>query len=175
MTEMNNTINATERLGARSLLKKLFSDADAHLEELEDGRMTFTYGYGDNKSENFLVEADDEHVTIRLIDYCWHEVSRWDIEEVTRIQSRINSLNAFERCKVVYHFGDDDNMYLTTLLTCPLYPEIPDIYNYLTSQLENMVQSHDYILSQPDNEENTAQAEVTDGNEASNNEKGGEA
>lgn len=172
---MNNTKKETEKLGARSLLKKLFSDADAHIEELEDGRMSFTYGYDGDKSEHFLVEADDEHVNIRLIDYCWHEVSRWDIEEVTRIQSQINILNTFARCKVVYHFGDDDKMYLTTLLTCPLYEEISDIETYFTSQLHNMVQTHDYILNGSDDEDEETQAETTDGAETANNEKGGEA
>lgn len=175
MTETNNPTENTEKLGARSLLKKIFSDADAHLEEHDDGRMSFVYGYDDNKSETILVEADDEHVTIRLIDYAWHEVSRWDIEEVTRIQSLINNLNTFARSKVVYSFDDDDKMYLSTLLTCPLFPEIPDINSYFTSQIEDMVETHNYILNHSDEEEDMSQAEVTDGNEASCNEKGGEA
>lgn len=172
---MNNTTENKERLGARSLLKKIFSEAGGQLEELEGGRMTFAYSCGDGEAENFLVEADDEHITIRLIDYCWHEVSRWDIEEVTRIQSQVNKLNAFARSKVVYHFSDDDKMYLTTLLTCPLYPEIPDIFSYLTSQLDDMVQTHKYFCGEPDSEEGETQTEVSDGNEVSDKEKGGEA
>mgnify|MGYP003329067700 CR=1 FL=1 len=170
---MNNTTKNTKRLGARSLLKKIFSDAEAHLEELENGRMGFSYGYGDGKSENFIVEADDEHVTIRIADYCWHEVSRWDIEEVTRIQSLVNELNGIARCKVVYHFADDDKMYLTTLLTCPLYQEIPDSFSYLTSQLDDMIQTHEYILNQFGKQDDELQAEETDGYETSSGKKGG--
>lgn len=142
-----NKEEQTEKFGALSLLKKIFAERDATLELMEDGRMGFCYGYDDNQDEHFIVEADDEHVNIRLIDYCWHEVSIWDAEEVVRIQARANQFNTFARCKVVYHYDDNDRMLLSTLLTCPLYPEIPDVNYYFIAQLRSMIEAHDFILN----------------------------
>lgn len=175
MNEKNiNTAEQNQRLGARSLLKKLFSDSHATLNEEENGTLTFSYKNDKGSLEYFVVEANDEHSNIRICDFCWHEVSKWDIEEVTRIQSQINALNSFERCKVVYHFDDNDKMLLTTILTCPLLPEIPDIFSYFTAQLETMLRTHDFILNQQ-TEESSGNESVSNNDIQQNKEQGGEA
>lgn len=170
-----NTINIKEqpkKLGALGLLKKIFAERNAALNPMDDGRLGFSYGYGNNQSENFVVEADDEHANIRVVDYCWHEVSKWDIEEVTRLQTQINICNTMARSKVVYHFDDDDKMVLSTMMTFPMFPEIQNLGDYFTAQLENMVQTHDFVLGKK--EEKAEESEQT--NEVStDNEEGGKA
>lgn len=175
MNEKNiNTTEQNQRLGARSLLKKLFADSNATLTEEENGTLTFSYNSDKGNLEYFVMEADDEHNNIRICDFCWHGVSRWDIEEVTRIQSQINALNSFERCKVVYHFDDNDMMQLTTILTCPLFPEIPDVLDYFTTQLNVMLRTHDFILNQQ-TEESSDNESVGNNDIQQNKEQGGEA
>lgn len=169
------TINIKEqpkRLGALGLLKKIFEERGATLNTMDDGRLGFSYGYDGDKSEYFVVEANDEYVNIRVVDYCWHEVSKWDIEEVTRLQTRINECNTVARCKVVYHFDDDDKMTLSTVMTFPMYAEIPNIEDYFTAQLENMVQTHDFVLGkEEEDEEEPAQTNDV----STDNEEGGKA
>lgn len=156
--------------GALSLMKRIFDEQNASLNEMEDGRFCFSYGGAeDEHGEQFVVEADDEHVTMRLIDPNWHEVSKWDIEEVTRLQKRINMVNLQARCKVVYSFDDNDKMLLSTLMTCPFTEGIPDPANYLRAQLNDMLNCQKFILSNDDDEDDAEKDD--DGDEK----KGGEA
>lgn len=138
----NDTNQQPKKPGALSLLKKLFEENGAVLETLEDGRFGFTYGNGDDQGEFLVVEADDDHLNIRVADYCWYEVSKWDTEKVAKIQSNINLLNMFGRYKVVYHFDDSDMMKVSTLVTFPMYPEISDMKAYFTAQIQSLMSAH---------------------------------
>lgn len=169
----NNQSEQPKKLGALSLLKKIFAEQNASLDEEGEGHYSFTYGYGDGNQEVFLLSADDEHVNVRLVDFCWHEVSKWDIEEVTRIQSLVNNYNTRGSGKVVYSFEDDDKMKLSSIVTFPLYEDIPHIDLYFNAMVDGLIQSHLCIMDTPEAEE----AEDADSDDATdnNNEKGGEA
>lgn len=164
---MNDNKNLAKGLGALSLLKRIFEEQNAGLHEMEDGRMWFAYGGSeDERGEQFVVEADDEHVTMRLIDPNWHEVSKWDIEEVTRLQKRINMVNMQARCKVVYSFDDSDKMLLSTLMTCPFTEGIPDPSNYLRAQLNDMLNCQEFVLRKDDDEDEPKKDDEKKGGEA---------
>lgn len=157
MSENKININEQQKShGALRLLKKICAEKNIVLNSLKDGRLGFPYVYGDNQCEYFVVEANDEDVNIKVIDYCWHEVSKWDIEEVTRLQTLINVCNSSARCKVVYHFDDEDKMILSTEMVFPLFSDMSYSGDYFVTQLDHMLQVHDFVLEEQ--EENTEKA-----------------
>lgn len=166
----NNQSEQPKRLGALSLLKKIFAEQNASLEKQDEGHYSFNYGYDNEHTELFLVEADDEHVNVRLVDFCWHEVSKWDIEEVTRIQSLVNNYNINGSGKVVYSFEDDDKMKLSSMVTFPLYEDIPQVEAYFNTMIDGLIHSHSCIIDSHESED-VANEESKDDNK----EKGGEA
>lgn len=172
-----NQSEQPKRLGALSLLKKIFAGQNAELKDFGDGRYVFSYCYDGENSETLVIEADDEHVKVKMVDYFWYEVSKWDIEEVSRIQSLINNYNANGSGKVVYTYEDDDMMKLTSIVIFPLYEDIPNIEAYFDAMVEGLIHSHQCIAEVIDGNEATDDAEATDDNEAADNsiEKGGEA
>ncbi len=163
-----------QKQGALSLIKSIFEKNKARLTE-SDGHYEFGYAYAKDRSENMVVEADDEHIYIRLIDPCWHEVSKWDIEEVTRIQGMVNVCNSFARCKVIYNFTDDDTMQLSTIAVFPLYEDIPDIEAYFDAQLNEMIQTHKFILQKETAEETAIEETGNRNDNPTAKEEGGQA
>lgn len=139
-------LKETKKSGARSLLKNIFKDSNTSFEELEDERIGFSSMIDAENSEYLIIDANDEHINIRIADYCWHEVSKWDIEEITRIQTAVNVFNSFSRSKIVYHF-EDDKMILSTILICPFCESIPFLEHYLGAQVRELLESHKFILN----------------------------
>lgn len=170
----DNMTQRPQKQGALSLLKTIFKKNNARLTE-SDGHFEFGYAYAKDRSENMVVEADDEHIYIRLIDPCWHEVSKWDIEEVTRIQSMVNVCNSYSRCKVIYHFTDDDTMQLSTIAVFPMYEDIPDIEDYFSAQLNEMIQTHEFILHEEGAEETASEETENRNDNPTAKEEGGQA
>lgn len=168
----NNNIEASsaEKLGARSLVKKLLEEKGVSYQEIDDGRIVFSFGADGEDGETIAVDANDENQNIRLIDYCWYEVSKWDVEDVTRIQSRVNELNQFGRGKIVYGFSDDDKMQLSSLITCYFSQNIPDYADYFVSQLNNFAEMQAFVLAPEVKATQEKQQE-----NANKNEQGGEA
>lgn len=159
--------NMTEtKMGARDLVMKILSDANVKPDELEDGRLGLHFGDADN-DEYILVEADNEHRYIRLIDPMWHSVNIWNTEEMARVQSVINKVNTYSRGKIVYSFNDNDEMIISSIITMPLVDSIPGINEYFTSQLSALTDLHQYLMENTDKE--------TVDEKADNEEKGGEA
>lgn len=143
-----NDSKQTKKSGARDLLLKILREANVKPDMLEHDRIGFHYG-NETEDEYIVVEADNNHLNIRLIDYAWFEVSRWDIDKISEIQSRLNLQNTYARPKVVYMFNEDnDTMVLSSLLTMPFFEEIPDIKSYFTAQLQSLVDSHECAIPQ---------------------------
>lgn len=163
----NNEEQAT-KMGALTLLKKIFAEKNVPLIPLEGGRLGFCYGK-DGENVNIVVSADDQHRNITLCNFCWHEVSKWDIEEMTRLQSNINLCNSYYRCKVVYNFDDDDTMQLSTLMTFLFVPEIPDIEDYFSAQLEDMMQIRDHVLKKDEKDDSVEDDDCSNDNEEGGN------
>lgn len=138
--------NQESRMGARDLILKILKDADVKPDILQHDRIGFHYE-NNGEVEYIAVEADNEHLNIRFIDYAWYEVSKWDIEKVTEIQARVNLQNTYSRAKVVYMFNDeDDTMVLSSLLTTPMFEDIPNLIEYFTAQLQALLDSHNRVL-----------------------------
>lgn len=164
----------TKKTGALTLTKKIFEERGVKFEELDENRYGFYYDLGDGYGEHIIVDADDEHLNVKLTDFCWHEVSKWDVEEVAKIQSCVNSCNSFSRSKVVYHFDDNDKMVLSSMITFPLYEGIEHISDYFSAQVNNLMQTHEIVLGV--SEEDTEDDSTTGSDEATtSNEEGGEA
>ena len=170
----DNMTQRPQKQGALSLIKSIFEKNKARLTE-RDGHFDFGFSYAKDRSENMVVEADDEHVNVRVIDPCWHEVSKWDIEEVTRIQSMVNVCNSYSRCKVIYHFTDDDTMQLSTIAVFPMYEDIPDIEDYFSAQLNEMIQTHEFILHEEGAEETASEETENRNDNPTAKEEGGQA
>lgn len=128
-------------LTTKDLLFKIMEDGGATCEELGDNRYGFFY-----EKEHFMVALDDS-IMIRIVDYNWHSVSRWDVETITELQSKINHFNMYAMPKMVYAYDDDDDTFnISTILTVPLTEKIDGISNYFVAMLDKVLQSHEFIL-----------------------------
>lgn len=138
----------------KDLFFKILNDGGATCEELGDNRYGFIY-----KKEHFVVMIDDS-VIIRIVDYNWHSVSRWDAETITKLQSKINHFNMYAIPKMVYAYDDDDDTFnISTIVTVPLTKEIGEINAYFVAMLDRMMHAHEYINDKPDDEDSTEQKE----------------
>ncbi len=145
----------------KDLLFRIMESGGATCEDLGDNRYGFFY-----EKEHFMVALDDSMV-IKIVDYNWHSVSRWDVEAITELQSKINHFNMYAMPKMVYAYDDDDDTFnISTILTVPLTEKINAINDYFVAMLDRVLQSHEFILGKDyKKEDGDAQQEEEGGEE----------
>lgn len=157
-TDQQQAQNKSAGNATKDLFFKILKDGGATCEELGDNRYGFFY-----KKEHFVV-AIDESVIISIVDYNWHSVSRWDVETITELQSKINHFNMYAMPKMVYAYDDDDDTFnISTMVTVPLMKEIGDVNTYFVAILDRMIHAHEYINGKSDDKDSAEQEEEEGG------------
>ena len=129
---------------SREVLLDILKRGGVEPELTDDGRYRFVY-----KNEHLMAEVSETGNLMRIFDYTWYGVSRWDVEKVTRLQQVINVCNSSSRAKSVYVFDDDDDeMNVTTILVSPLMGDIPNVDGYFAAQLDSILDVHRIILKE---------------------------
>lgn len=164
MEENKNTQNSTEDAAssARGLIIRILKERGVSYKEHDDDVLSFCYE-GNGEVIPVTVYTEGESSLVRLVDYEWHSVSKWDMEEVIRLQSKLNQSNSLIGPRVVYAFADDDEMKLTTIHAFPMVDDMPFPADYLTRQLNDLYYVRKLVLETD-----------TDGNESEDG-KGGES
>ncbi len=123
---------------ARASFLRMMKESDADVELLSDGRFRFKY-----KDETLVIDAPADSVVMRLYDYSWMGVSRWDVEKVTEVQQRINTCNITSRARAVYYFDDEsDEMLVSGELVAPLSDKLKEVEAYFAAQLDVLLDLH---------------------------------
>ncbi|MBQ3805328.1 MAG: hypothetical protein II844_05925 [Prevotella sp.] len=132
---------------AHDTFMRIMKAGGATPEQMEDGRYRFNY-----RDEVIVAEVPEGGMLMRLFDYNWHSVSRWDAEEVTRLQKLINRVNSVSRARMVYNFDDDDEMTISSIIVAPLTGMIESTEAYFSAQLDALLDLHSLIKDENENE-----------------------
>jgi len=145
----------TKATVVKQLFLKVMKEGDAEPEELDENTYGFHY-----KDEYIIAEVGGD-MMLRLTDYNWYAVNRWDVDAVTKVQSIINKNNIYEHTKMVYNYGDDDTMYVSTMIVVPFVEEIKDLTDLFVAMLSLLIISHSVLKGKPE-DEGKAEAESGD-------------
>ena len=146
--ESENNINMEnkqieERKGTRDLFLETLTKIGCQYEigEGEDGDINFGY-----QGEYFVVRANNESRYIQIYDTHWGHVELYDIDEFSRLKKAINESNLKNAVTAVYTINEagstvDVHCKSVILVT----PEIPDIENYLRTELLDYFRVHETV------------------------------
>lgn len=162
-SEQELKATADNKPTTKELVLKILTEGGAAYDDYGDDQFGFYY-----QKEHFVVAISDS-MMIRIMDYNWHSVSRWDAEAITDVQTRINKANMLSIAKMVYVYGDDDMMQVSTMLMVPLTADIPDLNQYFVAMLDNVLEMHKFLIDEEEEGEDEGE-----GDASADREKGGD-
>ena len=111
------------------------------LGEGEDDRIYFAY-----QGENFMVDTYNNSPYVVIWDAYWNSVELYDIEEMSRMKRAINLANFNTLVSTVYtinEVGKTMDVHCRNMFA--FFPQIPEIENFLRSQLNDFFRAHQYV------------------------------
>lgn len=110
-------------------------------EEEEDNRIFFAF-----QGEHFWADARNDRKYIQIFDPQWEYVELYDIDEFARLKKAINGSNLNNSVTTVYTI-DEDGKSVDVHSKSIVYfsPQIPDIENYLRTELAEFFCAHQYV------------------------------
>ena len=109
--------------------------------EGEDDRIQFAF-----QGENFVADATNEGCYVHLWDTFWGQVELYDIDEFTRLRKAINTANINCATTTVYSINEaGSSVDVHSKKTILFLPQIPQIENYLRSELGDFFRAHQIV------------------------------
>ena len=132
-----------EKKGTRDLFLETLTKIGCQYEigEGEDDDINFGY-----QGEYFVVRANNDCRYIQIYDTHWGHVELYDIDEFSRLKKAINESNLKNAVTAVYTINEAGNTVDVHCKSVILFtPEIPDIENYLRTELQDYFRVHETV------------------------------
>lgn len=100
------------------------------------------------------IQVNDYQHSLTLYDFHWYHVSEDDIDGMLKLTKEMNNINSLGGIKLVLD-KHDDYFHLTSALTIPFIPEIPEIEDYLSNRLKELLMYRDVLLQLVEEKTNT--------------------
>lgn len=101
-----------------------------------------------------VVQVNENRHSLTLYDFHWYHVSEDDIDGMLKLTKEMNNINSLGGIKLVLN-KHDDYFHLSSSLTIPFIPEIPEIEEYLSTQLKELLMYRDVLPQLLEKEPNT--------------------
>ena len=130
--------------GTRDLFMETLTKIGCQYEiadEENDNRIFFAF-----QGEHFWADARNDRKYIQIFDPQWEYVELYDIDEFARLKKAINGSNLNNSVTTVYTI-DEDGKSVDVHSKSIVYfsPQIPDIENYLRTELAEFFCAHQYV------------------------------
>lgn len=133
-----------EQKGTRDLFLEILTKIGCQYElaeEEDDNHIYFAY-----QGENFVVAASNDNRYIHIWDTHWEHVELYDIDEFSRLKKAINGSNLNNSVTTVYTIdkaGSNVDVHSKSVIL--FVPQIPDIEDYLRTELNEFFRAHRYV------------------------------
>lgn len=133
-----------KKIGTRELFMETLTKIGCQYEladEEDDNRIFFAY-----QGEHFFADTTDEGWYVHLWDTHWGQIELYDVEELARLKKAVNEANL--NCATITVYTIDDvaktvNVHCKS--TFPFIAQIPNLENYLRSELNDFFRAHQYV------------------------------
>jgi hypothetical protein len=126
----NSEIEMEKEIKTRELAITVLKDIGAELTDVGEDRIQFEY-----QGITFLMDIDDDCYFVNIIWPWCHTFNKFDIDEFSRVQRVINTINCYDAVSVFYGISDSDDVVLHMKKNLLFIPQIPHIDSYLRSML----------------------------------------
>ena len=132
----NSETNMEEEIKTKELAISVLKDIGAELTDIGEERIQFEY-----QGITFLMDLNDDCYFVNIIWPCCHAFNKFDIDEFSRVQRVINTINSYDAVSVFYGISDSDDVLLHVRKNLIFVPQIPHIDIYLRSILGSFFQT----------------------------------
>ena len=122
--------NMEKEIKTRELAISVLKDIGADLTDIGEDRIQFDY-----QGITFLLDLEDDCYFVNIIWPWCHTFNKFDIDEFSRVQRVINTINCYDAVSVFYGISDSDDVVLHMKKNLLFIPQIPHIDSYLRSML----------------------------------------
>ena len=122
--------NMEKEIKTRELAISVLKDIGADLTDIGEERIQFDY-----QGITFLLDLEDDCYFVNIIWPWCHTFNKFDIDEFSRVQRVINTINSYDAVSVFYGISDSDDVVLHMKKNLLFIPQIPHIDSYLRSML----------------------------------------
>ena len=122
--------NMEKEIKTRELAISVLKDIGADLTDIGEERIQFDY-----QGITFLLDLEDDCYFVNIIWPWCHTFNKFDIDEFSRVQRVINTINCYDAVSVFYGISDSDDVVLHMKKNLLFIPQIPHIDSYLRSML----------------------------------------
>ena len=126
----NSETNMEEKIKTKELAISVLKDIGADLTDIGEERIQFDY-----QGITFLLDLEDDCYFVNIIWPWCHTFNKFDIDEFSRVQRVINTINSYDAVSVFYGISDSDDVVLHMKKNLLFIPQIPQIDSYLRSIL----------------------------------------
>ena len=128
ISDNNKTVktNMEETISTKQLALRTIDNIGSESKYTEDGRIQFEY-----QGIVFLMETADDCAFVNLIWPWCHSFSKFDIDELARVQKVANEINARGVISAFYSITDSDDVAVHLKKNFLLVQQIPDLEDYL--------------------------------------------
>lgn len=132
-----------EKKGTRDLFLETLTKIGCQYETGEGENDDINFGY---QGEYFVVRANNECRYVQIYDTHWGHVELYDIDEFSRLKKAINESNLKNAVTAVYTINEAGSTVDVHCKSVILFtPEIPDIENYLRTELQDYFRVHETV------------------------------
>ena len=140
----DNNDKDSKTMGTRDLFLETLTKMGCQYElaeEEDDNHIDFAY-----QGENFIVAASNDNRYIHIWDTHWEHVELYDIDEFSRLKKAINGSNLNNSVTTVYTIDEaGSNVDVHSKSIILFVPQIPDIEDYLRTELNEFFRAHRYV------------------------------
>lgn len=140
----DNNDKDSKTMGTRDLFLETLTKMGCQYElaeEEDDNHIYFAY-----QGENFIVAASNDNRYIHIWDTHWEHVELYDIDEFSRLKKAINGSNLNNSVTTVYTIDEaGSNVDVHSKSIILFVPQIPDIEDYLRTELNEFFRAHRYV------------------------------
>ena len=140
----DNNDKDSKTMGTRDLFLETLTKMGCQYElaeEEDDNHIYFAY-----QGENFVVAASNDNRYIHIWDTHWEHVELYDIDEFSRLKKAINGSNLNNSVTTVYTIDEaGSNVDVHSKSIILFVPQIPDIEDYLRTELNEFFRAHRYV------------------------------
>lgn len=142
------TAGTSEQPLSRNLLKQTLSNIGCQYEEDPERPDWLHFAY---QGEHFIAYASNTCPFVDLGDFTWASANMEDIDKIARVRKAINNANWQSDVPILYSINKTEN---TMDVHCKkrilFISQIPDIEDYLRSELDRFFKAHNLFLTEMD-------------------------
>ena len=139
-------MNSDTEMNTRSLFLETLTKMGCQykLGEGDDTRIYFDY-----QGEHFFADMNENSIYVHIWDVHWAHVELYDIDEVSRLRKAINNANLNTEVVTIYTIDNDaKTMDVHTKSTIPFMSSMPDLEDYLRTELNEFFHAHHFVGSE---------------------------